>query len=380
MPDTGNAPFSKNLAYSLLSLGLIIGFLYVLQSVLIPLLFAILIAITLFPVTRFLERHRMSRVISSLLSVILAVIILGGLVWFIVHQVIVIGSDGAATQVKFTSILDKIQHWVSQKLSIEQSQISARVKETINQTVSNAGTYITAAFGSVGGILAGTVVIPLFTFFLLYYRDFFREFFFHAFAGTSKETIQEVLDKIYEVVQNYLLGLVTVMGIVAVLNTAGLMVMGIQYAWFFGILASLLMLLPYIGIAIGSILPAVFALATKDSAWYAVGVIGWFQVVQFLEGNFITPNIVGGKVSINPLMALVSLLLGGMLFGLAGLILALPMAAVLKVFFDAVPSLKPYGFLIGEPENYHLKRYSGKIILKRWKLKENKEARENGGG
>lgn len=378
MPDTGNAPFSKNLAYSLRSLGLIIGFLYVLQSVLIPLLFAILIAITLFPVTRFLERHRMSRVISSLLSVILAVIILGGLVWFIVHQVIVIGSDGAATQVKFTSILDKIQHWVSQKLGIEQSQISARVKETINQTVSNAGTYITAAFGSVGGILAGTVVIPLFTFFLLYYRDFFREFFFHAFAGTPKETIQEVLDKIYEVVQNYLLGLVTVMGIVAVLNTAGLMVMGIQYAWFFGILASLLMLLPYIGIAIGSILPAVFALATKDSAWYAVGVIGWFQVVQFLEGNFITPNIVGGKVSINPLMALVSLLLGGMLFGLAGLILALPMAAVLKVFFDAVPSLKPYGFLIGEPENYHLKRYSGKIILKRWKLKENKEARENG--
>lgn len=372
MSETKKAPYSRELAYSLLSLVLIIALLYVLQSVLIPLLFSILIAISLFPVTRFFERIRLSRVVSSLLSVFLAVILLGGLIWFIVHQVIVIGSDGAALQGKFMSILDTIQQWVSTKFGVEQSQITTRVKEALNQGVSNAGTYLSAAFGSVGGILAGTVIVPLFTFFLLYYRDFFREFFFHAFVSTPKEKVQEVLNKIYEVVQSYLLGLVTVMGIVAVLNTVGLLLLGIQYAWFFGTLASLLMLLPYIGIAIGSILPAVFALATKDSAWYALGVVGWFQVVQFLEGNLITPNIVGGKVSINPLMALISLLLGGMLFGLAGLILALPITAVLKVFFDAVPSMKPYGFLIGEPENYHLKRYSGRIILKRWKLKESK--------
>lgn len=379
MSDTKSTEHTRNLAYSLLSLGLIISFLYVLQSVLIPLLFAILIAISLYPVTVFLERLRLSRVISSVLSVILAIVILGALIWFIIHQVIVIGSDGAATQIKFNSILDTIQEWISSKLGIEQSQISARVRNALNQTMSNAGTHITKTLGSVGGIVAGTVIVPLFTFFLLYYRDFFKEFFFHVFAGTPKDKVQEVLCKIYEVVQNYLLGLVTVMGIVAILNTVGLLLLGIQYAWFFGILASLLMLLPYIGIAIGSILPAVFALATKESAWYAVGVVGWFQVVQFLEGNFITPNIVGGKVSINPLMALVSLLLGGMLFGLAGLILAIPIAAVLKVFFDAVPYLNPWGFLIGEPENYHLKRYSGKIILKRWKLKETREAKEKNG-
>src|SRR5690606_16338229 len=166
------------------------------------------------------------------------------------------------------------------------------------------------------------------------------------------------------------------MGIVAVLNTAGLLIMGIQYAWFFGTLASLLMLLPYIGIAIGSILPALFALATKDSAWYALGVIIWFQVVQFLEGNVITPNIVGSKVSINPLMAIISILLGGMLFGLAGLILALPLTATIKVIFDAIPSMNAFGFLIGEPEKYHLKRYSTKILLKRWNLRDILEAKE----
>jgi hypothetical protein len=144
------------------------------------------------------------------------------------------------------------------------------------------------------------------------------------------------------------------------------MAMGIDYAWFFGSLASLLMLLPYIGIAIGSILPALFALATKDSALYALGVVAWFQVVQFLEGNIITPNIVGSKVSINPLMAIIGILLGGMLFGLAGLIIALPFIATLKVIFDSNPNMEAFGFLIGEPEKLHLKRNSTQELLMKW--------------
>ncbi|GAA4437239.1 AI-2E family transporter [Ravibacter arvi] len=370
-PEKENKPpYSRQLAYSLLSLALIVALLYTLQSVLVPLMFSILIAISLFPVCRFLENLRLSRLSASLLSVFFAAILLGGLIWFLVHQVIVINSDAAAIQTKFMRIFDEIQQWVSTRFGIDQSQVTDRLKEALNKGISNAGTYLTTAFNSVGGILAGVIIVPLFTFFLLYYRDFFRDFFFLAFESTPNETIHEVLNKIYYAVQSYLLGLVTVMGIVAVLNTVGLWFLGIQYAWFFGIFASLLMLLPYIGIAIGSILPAIFALATKDSAWYAVGVIGWFQVVQFLEGNIITPNIVGSKVSINPLMAVIALLLGGMLFGLAGLILALPITAVLKVFFDAIPSMKPYGFLIGEPESYHLKRQAGMIILKRWKLKD----------
>ena len=359
---------SINLAASLLSLVLIIALLYALQSVLVPLMFSILLAISLFPITRFIEKYKVNRVIASLISVILAIVLIGSLIWFIVHQVLVIGANGNDLQLRFMHIVDTIQHWITLRFGIEESQITQQVATFSNKVVSNAGVIVSAAFGSVGGILAGAVIVPLFTFFLLYYRDFFREFFFHAFASASKEVVHQVLDKIYYVVQSYLVGLVTVMGIVAILNTVGLLVLGVPYAWFFGILASLLMLLPYIGIAIGSILPALFALATKDNAWYAVGVIGWFQVVQFLEGNFLTPNIVGGKVSINPLMALIGLLLGGMLFGLAGLILAIPITAVLKVVFDAIPSMKAFGFLIGEPEQYHLKRFSGKIVLKRWKI------------
>ncbi|GGC14092.1 MULTISPECIES: AI-2E family transporter [Dyadobacter] len=365
---------SKNptfqLAASLLSLVLIIALLYALQSLLIPLMFSILLAISLFPISRFLERFKVKRALSCLIAVIVAILLISLLIWFIVHQVKVIGSSGMDLQVKFMSIFDTIQIWITRRFGIEEGQITQQIKDFSNKAVSNAGTYLSLAFGSVGGILAGAVIVPLFTFFLMYYRDFFREFFFHAFSSVAKDQVQQVLDKIYVVVQSYLIGLVTVMAIVAVLNTVGLLLLGIQYAWFFGTLASLLMLLPYIGIAIGSILPALFALATKDSAFYALGVVLWFQVVQFLEGNLFTPNIVGGKVSINPLMAMIGLLLGGMLFGISGLILALPITAVLKVVFDAIPSMRAYGFLIGEPEDYHLKRYSTAIVMKRWKLKD----------
>jgi len=372
-------PYALELAASLVSLALIIAFMYALQSVLLPLMFAILIAISLYPVAVLLERLRLGKALSALLAVLLAIAILSGLIWFIVHQVIVIGRDGAEIQSKFMSIFDIIQRWLHDQFGLEPSDVVNRLRGQANQILSSAASYVTAAFGSLGNIVAGAVLVPLFAFFLLYYRVFFREFFFRAFRSTPQEVVHNTLNKIYDVVQSYLLGLVTVMGIVAVLNTVGLLLLGIQYAWFFGTLASLLMLLPYIGIAIGSILPALFALATKDSAWYALGVVAWFQVVQFLEGNFITPNIVGSKVSINPLMAIISILLGGMLFGLAGLILALPLTATVKVIFDAVPSMNAFGFLIGEPEKYHLKRYSTKILLHRWNLRhilENKERKK----
>lgn len=359
-------PYSVELAGSLMVLVLILAIFYTAQSLLVPLLFSILISIMLYPLARLFEKMRFGKAFSALLSVIVAIIIISGLGWFIVYESILIGRDASAITDKVLSALEGLERWGQDTFGIERNQVMDQLREQGNKALENAGSVITSTFGSIGSTVASAVLVPLFSFFLLYYRVFFREFFFKAFKSVPKQKVHDTLNRIYEVVQSYFLGLITVMGIVAVLNTIGLMVMGIDYAWFFGTLASLLMLLPYIGIAIGSILPALFALATKDSAWYAVGVVAWFQVVQFLEGNIITPNIVGSKVSINPLMAIISILLGGMLFGLAGLILALPFVATVKVIFDAIPSMEAYGFLIGEPEKDHLQRNSTQQLLMKW--------------
>lgn len=366
MENPSKKPYAINLAASLFALVLILALLYVAQGVLLPILFATLISISLFPLARFFERLRLGRAFSAMMAVIVAIAIISTVLWFIVHQSIIIGKDASAITDKVLSVLENGQTWLHDQFGIGKNQVVEKLKEQGNKSLENIGGVVTATFGSIGNMLASAILVPLYSFFMLYYRDFFREFFFKAFKSTPQRKVNEVLNKIYTVVQSYLTGLVTVMGIIAVLNTAGLMAMDIEYAWFFGTLASLLMLLPYIGIAIGSILPALFALATKDSAWYALGVVAWFQVVQFLEGNIITPNIVGSKVSINPLMAIIGILLGGMLFGLAGLILALPFIATLKVLFDAIPSMEAFGFLIGEPEKQHLKRNSTQELLMKW--------------
>ncbi|GAB3650106.1 AI-2E family transporter [Echinicola sediminis] len=361
-------PSSVILAAKLIILFLTVALAYFLKSVLVPLMFAVIISIMLYPLCDLMERIKLPRAAASIISVIIASLVLSGLMYFIVHQVIVIGKDGQDIANNFGRIYDSIQKWFEATFNLEPGELTSRIREEAHSSLSSVGSYLTTVFSSAGGTLANAVLVPLYTFFLLYYRDFFKDFLIQAIKGVPAEKVMFTINKIYHVIQSYLLGLVTVMGIVAILNTIGLLIMGLEYAWFFGTLAAILILIPYIGVAIGSIIPALFALATMDSYWYALGVIGWFQVVQFLEGNFITPNIVGGRVSLNPLVAIISLLLGGMLFGLAGLILAIPMVAVIKVVFEMTDSTQPFSFLIGEPAEEHLQRSSQEYLSEKHKL------------
>ncbi len=340
---------------NLLLLVIIVFILHTLQSVIVPILFSIIISVLLYPLCRRLENLRMTRLSASLTSLVLAVLVVLGLGYLLVSQTINIGNNAADIFSKIQGVASKLLDWASDQFNMSSYELGSEIKTRLSDSMSDMGSYLTTALGSLGNSLSSAILVPIMIFFFLYYRDFFREFFFRAFSSTPKEIIEEGLGRIYEVLKSYLVGLVTVMGIVAVLNTIGLYILGIEYAWFFGILAALLTIFPYIGIFVGSMIPALFALATKDSLWYATGVIIWFQVVQMLEGNFITPNIVGGKASLNPLVSLLSFFLGGMLFGLAGMILALPLLAMLKVIFDIIPQTQAYGFLLSEPERSYLR-------------------------
>ena len=361
----GNTKSAAYVAYSLITLVILVWIMYLVQGILIPLLFSILLSIAMHPLVSLFERWGIPRVLSSILCVIIAMLVIVGLTWFIVYQVIEIGSGDFNFVEKVIKIWTVIEQFVTDRLGLQATEMWNQVKESSGRLLTNATTYLSAFFGSAGNTIANSILIPLYMFFMLYYRIFFIEFFFKAFHSTPETKVKTNLDNIYGVIRSYLFGLITVMGIVAILNSVGLLVLGIDNAWFFGTLAALLLLIPYIGITIGSILPALFALATKDSAYYALGIIIWFQIVQFFEGNFITPNIVGGKVNISPLVSIISLLLGGKLFGLAGLILALPMVAVIKVLLDASDNWTAFGFLLGEPTNEHLDKGARKRLLKK---------------
>lgn len=323
--------------------------LFTLRETLIPLAFSILLAILLHPVCAWLETRKVPRIGAILLSILALFTAIVILIYVVSVQIGSFAEELPRITEKAEAILDQTLTMGERYLNISRTQQVSEAQKYLINALSEGRAFLLNTLVTTTGAISTFVLIPLYIFFFLLYRDFFRMFVHKAFRKVSNEELNVLLKKIYEVIQSYLSGLFLVILIVGVLNSIGLLILGIPHAIFFGFLAGFLILIPYIGILIGSVLPALLSIVTMDSPWYAVGVIGVMSFVQFLEGNFITPNIVGSKVSVNPLAAIVALFLGGQLWGLSGLILALPVTAILKVILDAIPSLEPYGFLLGEP-------------------------------
>lgn len=365
-------PYTQNLLFVIC----VVFILYVLKPIVVPIIIAIILSVSIFPFVSYLEQKwHFNRVFSTISAILLLSLFLILLVLFIGIQIADILDKGVSYAEKLSAVYNSIASKVETLLGLDKQEFSLKkikLGETLKENLSSIFEFVTIS----GSIFADFVLIPLYMFFFLTYRKFFKSFVFRAFSKDDNTfKAKTILSKLYDVQQNYLIGLFTVMGIVGVLNSIGLLILGIDNAIFFGFLAALLLIIPYIGVIIGSLLPALVALATKDSLLYPVLVIAIFGFIQFLEGNFITPKVTGLKVSINPFVAIVSIILFSMLWGVSGMIVALPVIASLKVIFDTNPMLKPYGFLIGEPLDEHL-RSDARSRLKVWKKirKENLKA------
>ncbi|MFD1142479.1 AI-2E family transporter [Larkinella insperata] len=345
-----NLPSYVRLACILIVTTILVYWLSTMQEFLVPLVFSVLFAMILYPIDNRLERWGVPRVPAILVCLVIVIGFLYLLFYLVSLQIANFTQEAPKLVERGNAILDRLQTFGEDRFHIKRSEITKEAKNYFNNLIRESGSFLTSTLLATTNTLSTISIVPLYIFFLMLYRDFFRTFFYKVFNTTKRAKIDVVFGRIYTVVKDYLVGLVLVIVIVGVLNTVGLLILGIDYAVFFGFLGAFMILIPYIGILIGSLLPALFTLLTNDNPLIALGVIGVFSFVQILEGNFITPYIVGSKVSINPLSAIVVLLLWGQLWGVTGLILALPMTAILKVIFDAVEPLKPYGFLLGEAE------------------------------
>lgn len=348
-----NRSYSGHMAMNWLFAVIIVFVLYVLQSIVAPMLFSVILAVLLLPVGERLEKWGLTRFFASLIALIVGVILLFVLVYFIISQTISISRDMNDIVDKFSVLYGEAQQWTVRTFGISEAELMASMEHELENSKGDIQRFINDFFLSIGNVLPILVLVPISVFFFMYYRDFFKAFFKKSFGTIPENMVEEVVRKVHNALQNYIVGQVTVMAIIAVLNIVGLWVLGIDHAIFFGALASFLMIIPYVGITIGSLLPMLFAFAAKDSYWYGIGVLAWFQVVQFFEGNFITPNIVGHKVSLNPLVSLLSIFLFSMLFGFSGMILALPLMAIIKVIFDVIPQTQAYGFLLSDPDKHY---------------------------
>ncbi len=270
------------------------------RDIVIPMLIAGILTIVLLPLVKRLER-KLPTVLAILIVLICALIIIvaGGML--IVNQLSSLIRDLPELTTKINITLERISTSLDEELGISSTDQNQLWKETVTSLSKN----ISGLFAATTNVISLLVQIPIYIFLFLIYRDRFKAFF-KSLLNDSDE--QKWKADIENVVQGYITGLLLVTLIVTILNSVGLLILGINHAIFFGIISGVLTIIPYLGIFIGAALPVIVALITKDSLWYPAGVIIIFSFVQFLEANFITPRITGSKVSINALAAIISLL------------------------------------------------------------------------
>ena len=310
------------------------------SDILIPMVFAALLSIVMLPAVRKLEMRGLATSLSITIVLLITVTGLGLLAWLTVDQIVGLVNDLPNLQTKLESFARKIQLVLRRDLGIS----AVKQTEMFGEIMKSVSMYLGGILLSTTNALSTLIQIPIYIFLFLIYRSRFRLFFLKLLPDASLEFKWQ--KDIERVTKGYISGLFLVTLIVSVLNTVGLLIVGIDHAIFFGILSGVLTVIPYIGIIIGSLFPIIMALITKDSIWYTVGVIIVFAVVQFLEGNFITPRVTGSRVSINALAAIVALLIGGKILGIPGMILAIPAIGILKIILEYTPRLRPFIILI----------------------------------
>lgn len=309
------------------------------SDIVVPLAFAAFLSVVMLPIVKKLERRKLGPAISIIIVLAATVVILGLLTWLVVDQVVGLVNDLPNLQAKFENYINHISNTLQQDFAVSLSDQNKFLAEAVK----TGSAYLGDVLISTTNTLSVLIQIPIYIFLFLIYRDKFKDFFLSLIPGDNEFAWKKDMER---VIQGYISGLTWVTLIIACLNCIGLLALGIDHAIFFGILSGVLTIIPYVGIIIGALFPLIMALITKDSIWYAVGVVCVFAVVQFLEGNFITPRITGSKVSINALAAIIALVIGGKVLGIAGMILAVPAIGVLKILLPHSEHLKPFVILL----------------------------------
>lgn len=320
------------------------------KTVLLPLLFAIFFSILLAPFCGWLERHRFPRFLSAFSAIIVSLVILSGIGFFFYEQISALAADSDRIIERLEELLNNIQDSLAPWMAIEgEINLARLVDEGVDYIRENAESLTRGIFGAATTITA-FFLVPIYMFLILLFRDMLKNFVMKAFGKQDEileEKVQTIVTKVKLVVQKYISGILIVIAILAVLNSTMLLIIGVEHAIFFGVFAAMLNVIPFLGPIMGSILPILYALITMDSLFYPIIILIGFYIIQLFESNLFTPVIVGSQVSMNALVTLLLIFIGAQIWGLAGMILFIPLGAILKVICDEVESLKPYGYLLG---------------------------------
>ncbi|QKJ31647.1 AI-2E family transporter [Mucilaginibacter mali] len=356
-------PFYVQSTVVLLGLILIVFIFSTLADVLIPLAFAAFLAILLNPLCSRLEKLKIKKIYAIIISMLIAIVVTAAVFYFLATQMIQFGQSAPMLTDKLTAMFTDLKNWVQSTFGLAVAKQDQMIKEALNGSKALVGKTV----GTVLGTLSIIFLLPVYIFLMLFYKTLILNFLYEVFAEENSSKVGEVLSETKSAIQSYIVGLLIEMLIVAAMNSAALLLLGIKYGILIGCIGAILNLIPYLGGIIAIALPVLMATVTKDGYTTQLGVIAAYAIIQFIDNNILVPRIVSSKVQINALVSIVVVLLGNQLWGVSGMFLSIPFVAVLKIIFDRIDELKPWGKLLGDSQ-------PTRRIGQRWGNKNRKKA------
>jgi len=332
------------------------------RNYLAPLTLGVLFAYLLYPLANFLETHRVPRILANILSIIVGLSVIYGVALFFYKQFGVFLEDIPALKSRASGNISLIFKTIEEHFGIETGEVKVKVMDLVNEILNSSGQDYKSTFGATFHTLFTIFIMPVYIFFLLFYRDKFKEVLLMLVPANRHAMADRIITDINQLTVRYMTGIFIVVSILVVLNSLGFLIIGLDHAILLGFIAAIMNFIPYYGTIIGYAFPLLFSVFIMNSPVYAVLVVLQFIVIQFTENNILTPNIVGSQVNINPFMIILAITFGGFVWGLTGMFIAVPLIAALRVLGDNIDELAPLGFLLGkggvEKHSLSISRYA----------------------
>ncbi len=357
-------PFVAKLALVLLSI-IMLGYLAVIgKTLLSPLFFSLLMAFLLLPLANFLERKlKFRRTISSITAVTVMIVFLYSILYFLANQLSELWADWPLLVKEVTTAFHDIQLWISKTFQINTNKQRIYLTDGLEKSLATSAVVIGTTLLTLSSSLLFLAFTILFTFFILNYRSLLFRFLTTVFAEEHKTKVSEIVKEIQRIIRKYVTGLFLQMVIVSSLMMITLSLLGVKYAILLGLIAGIFNIIPYLGISTALLIGTLITFATAGAS-QALFVVFVFIGVHTLDGNILMPLVVGSKVKINALFAFIGIIIGEMVWGISGMFLCIPYLAMLKIIFEKVEGLKPWGILLGEENKSARTRRTYKITKK----------------
>jgi predicted PurR-regulated permease PerM len=348
--------------YTLFFFVLAFGGLYFAGPFLIPVTLSAVFAMLFIRLCNFFELKGIGRNYAALYCILLFVICIGIIVTLLSFQLGSLAENLDAMKERLTGMLESIKQWIKDSVGIKKSTQQNIIDKGTSE---NSGDMMFAFAAGLVGIMVNTILVLVYMYLFLCYRTHIKKFILKLVPKKEDTNTIEVVHETGKVAQKYLSGLAAMIAILWIMYGIGFSLMGIKSALFFAVLCGLLEIVPFVGNLTGTSITMLAVIGQGGDSKMILGVLGTYLLVQFIQTYILEPLVVGEQVNINPLFTIMAIVLGELIWGIAGMILAVPLLGMVKIVCDSYPELQPYGFLLG-PEKSRKKKTGMIDKVKNW--------------